>query len=572
MKIVKRLAAENLHPPAVTRRWAMTLATAVAAVAWTFSGSRAEGDEPPEPPGSVVPTAAQLPTGPAPIPAPGENEVRPLPNTEAKVRDLIADVIEPETAIDLRINRSKLIRTKRPVSRTSITDPAVAEVVQYSPTEFELIGLQSGETSLTFWFGEQPTSEVIRYLVRVTIDSAVEDERRLEYGELENMINEMFPNSLVQIFPVADKVVVRGQARDTEEAAQIMSIIRAQSQGMGGGGMGFITGAVSIVQGAAATPFPGASRLPTSNVVNLLQVPGEHQVLLKVRVAELSRTAARKLGIDWQVATSNFTLSSIFGNGGTITALLDNRDVQLFIQATASNGYSKVLAEPNLITLNGQTATFIAGGQFAVPTAVGLGGIGAASTQFQGFGTQLLFTPTIIDKDRIRLQVVPTFSTLNTANTVNGIPGLNTRSVNTVVHMREGQWLAIAGLLQDQQSGTSERVPGLGALPGVGVFFRNNAVNRDETELIILVSPELVHPLEAEQVPLLVPGLQVTEPTNLAFYWRGQIEGDPGVNFRSTVALNQWQQIRRAVRAAKQEPRYQQCEQYYVTGPHGFSE
>ena len=103
--------------------------------------------------------------------------------------------------------------------------------MQYSPTEFEIIGLQPGETGLTFWFGEQPTSEVLRDSVRVTIDTSIDDERRLEYNELETMINEMFPNSLIQIFPLADKVIVRGQARDTEEAVQISSVLRAQGYG-----------------------------------------------------------------------------------------------------------------------------------------------------------------------------------------------------------------------------------------------------------------------------------------------------------------------------------------------------
>jgi pilus assembly protein CpaC len=414
---------------------------------------------------------------------------------------------------------------------------------------------------------------VLRYLVRVTIDTAIDDERRLEYNELEIMINEMFPNSLIQIFPLADKVIVRGQARDTEEAVQISSVLRAQGMGGGGAGFGGAGGAgASIVQGPVTTPFPGRSRIPQSNLVNLIRVPGEQQIMLKVRIAQLNRTAVRNLGIDWSVAGSNFMVSSMFGNGGSLTALLDNNDVQLIVQATSSNTYTKVLAEPNLITLNGQTATFISGGQFAIPTAVGIGGIGAAGTSFQGYGTQLLFTPTIMDKDRIRLQIVPTYSQIDKTNAVNGIPGLTTRSASTTVDMREGQWLAIAGLLEDDQSGSSVRFAGLGSIPVLGVFFRNNSVNRQETELLILISPELVHPLEAEQLPLLLPGMDVTEPNEFAFYWKGQIEGDEGCNFRSTVVYTHWVKVREAIHEAKREARYLQCEQYYVIGPHGFSE
>jgi pilus assembly protein CpaC len=294
--------------------------------------------------------------------------------------------------------------------------------------------------------------------------------------------------------------------------------------------------------------------------------------MLKVRIAQLNRTAVRNMGIDWSVAGNNFMVSQMFGNGGSLTALLDNNDVKLIVQATSSNNYAKVLAEPNLITLNGQTATFISGGQFAIPTAVGIGGIGAAGTSFQGYGTQLLFTPTIMDKDRIRLQIVPTYSQLDRTNSVNGIPGLTTRSASTTVDMREGQWLAIAGLLEDDQTGSSERFALLGSIPVLGVFFRNNTVNRQETELLILVSPELVHPLEQEQLPLLIPGMEVTEPNEFAFYWKGQIEGDQGCDFRSTVVYNQWIKVRQAVREAKRDAHYMRCEQYYVVGPHGFSE
>jgi len=237
------------------------------------------------------------------------------------------------------------------------------------------------------------------------------------------------------------------------------------------------------------------------------------------------------------------------------------------------------LAEPTLVTLSGQTANFIAGGEFPVPTTVGVAGVGAVSTTFRGFGTQLAFTPTVLDKDRIRLQVSPSFSTLNATNSVNGIPGLNTRAVDTTVDLREGQWLAIAGLIQDEQGGTRGRIPGIGDVPLLGALFGNQSFTRDETELVVLVSPELVHPLEAEQVPMLLPGMEVTDPTNYDFFWRQQIEGTPNVHHRSTVWPVYQRRIRDAKAAAKLEARqakqnagYQDCQKYFVQGPHGFSE
>lgn len=500
----------------------------------------------------------------------------PSPQTQAKVDSLIKEMLDPEVVLEVSSIRSKLVRTRQPVSRFSVTDPAIVEVVQFGPNEFELIGGEVGETTLTMWFGEADDATVLRYLVKV-VQGDILDRRITEYGELQDMVNELFPNSAIQLIPVADKLIVRGQARDPEEVVQIMSVIRGRAIDQSGGLIGpgsnvFGGGGAGISQGPAAVVFPGESNLPASNIINLLTTPGEMQVLLKVRVAELTRSALRELGVDFTVAKRNFFLSSMLGSGGNIRTLLDGQDINLLIRAFSSNGNSKILAEPNLIALSGQSASFIAGGQFAVPTVVGIGGAAAATTSFQGFGTQVTFTPTVIDKDRIRLQVSPTFSTLNRANAVNGIPGLNTRSVFTTVDMREGQWLALAGLIQDEQSSGKAKVPFLGDIPILDAVFSHKDMKRAETELIVLVSPELIHPMECEQVPPLLPGMEVTEPGPLEFFALGRIEGDPECHHRSTVWPVQRDYMRDAIREAKMQARFQRSQGYYIAGPHGFSE
>ena len=298
--------------------------------------------------------------------------------------------------------------------------------------------------------------------------------------------------------------------------------------------------------------------------------------MLKVRLAELTRSALRDLGVNFQLTRGEFTLSSLFTGGGPFEAILNTDEVNLVLNAIASNTYSKVLAEPNLVTLNGQPASFVAGGQFAVPTVVGVGGVGAASARFQSFGTQVFFTPAIIDKDRIRLAVTPTFSTVNEGLAVDGIPGLNTRTVSTTVDLREGQWLALAGLLEDTQAGGESRVPLLGDLPGVGLLFGSRNVDRQETELIIMVSPEIVHALEPEEVPLLLPGMEVTEPNNWDFFVHGRYEGSPNRHFRSTVWPLERERMltahREALAAAKHQSKYQDCQEYYIEGDVGFSD
>ena len=522
---------------------------------------------------------------------------QPSATSQTKEASLIDEVLEPELLFLLDPAQSKVVKTKIPVDRIAVTDPSFVEISEYGPTEFEVIGLKPGETTMTIWFrpdhdpikhpngsfnsvstgGRSRPAEngqlTLRYLVKVASPQAVEQRVESELSQLESRVNELFPNSQVQLFPVADKLIVRGQARDAKEAAEILSLLGRQGGGQAPSQNGQNMGGV-LVQVAN---LPGAGELRFASVINLLQVPGEQQVILKVRIAELTRSASRNAGMDFKIL-KDFALTSSIGGAGNISAILDGGDIELFLKAFSTNGYGKILAEPTLVTLSGQTATFIAGGEFAIPTAVGAQGVGAIATTFKGFGTQLSFTPTVIDKDRIRLQVAPTFSTLNAGNSVNGIPGLSTRGVTTTVDLREGQWLAVAGLIQDEQGGSRKRIPFLGDIPVVGAAFSAQTSNRNETELVVLVSPELVHPLEPDQVPALLPGMSVTDPTDKAFYLLQHTEGHSAFPHRSTV----WPAYKQHVQADKwiqkhlrQKASAGYCEpqqQYYFAGPHGLSE
>jgi pilus assembly protein CpaC len=259
------------------------------------------------------------------------------------------------------------------------------------------------------------------------------------------------------------------------------------------------------------------------------------------------------------------------GVEGVARAVLETEDVRLVLQALSTNSYGKVLAEPNLVTISGHPAYFIAGGEFAVPVVVGVEGAAAATTNFRGFGTQLQFTPVVLGKDRIRLQVAPSFSSVNSDLTVNGVPGLNSRAVATTVDLREGQWLAIAGLIQDQQSGSKTRVPFIGDLPVIGSAFTNKEIRREETELIVLVSPELVHPMEAEEAPQLLPGMEVTEPTNWQFFVGNRIEGRRDCDHRSTLYPAYLEQVFDARWEARRSCQHRPTEDYYIQGDHGYS-
>ncbi len=485
---------------------------------------------------------------------------------QSKVAQFVDEILETEVELKVGLRRSKIIRMKQDVFRVAMADPEVVEVVAFGSREIEIIGKQTGSTTVTLWLGNAQESTTLSLLVSVSKDDAVDDRRRFEYGELQTMINELFPNSKVQLFPVADKLIVRGQARDEQEAVQIMAVLRKN------GANAFGNNGQLVQTGEAASPFPDASTLPESNIVNMLTIPGEKQVMLKVRIAELKRSAVRRLGVDMEGAFKEFFAQSLLAGGGNIavSGLFSEGRFNVFIKALATNGSAKILAEPNLVTLSGQTATFLAGGEFAVPTVVGVGGAQAATTSFKGFGTSINFTPTVLDHDRIRLQVRPTFSTLNRNNTVNGIFGLDTRTVNTVVDLREGQVLALAGLLQEEQRGENVRVPGLGDVPVLRLLFSSKSMSRDETELIILVSPELVHAMEPEEAPTLLPGMEVTEPDDLEFFLKGHIEGRPECHHRSTV----WPIYRDRLCQCRKKLNngYTDSQDYYINGPHGFSE
>jgi pilus assembly protein CpaC len=343
-------------------------------------------------------------------------------------------------------------------------------------------------------------------------------------------------------------------------------------------------------------------------IVNRVVVPGPRQVLLHVKIAELNREAIRELGINWldtkgrsiigssaggttaggvgaigtashttgaanpigflSPVVSSFSANGVANSGGTLFGVFDAGHFSLFIQALRQNALAKVLAEPNLVAMDGQPARFLVGGvfPFPVPQSSSIpGGTAVVTIQFRRFGTILNFIPNILPNDVIRLDVEPVVSRLNFARStqVNGgqVPSIDERSARTIVELREGQTLAIAGLLQLETNAVSARIPGLGDLPLVGLWFSHNVIDTVETETVILVTPELVSAVEKNEVTE-APGDRVFQPNDAEFYLLGRIEGKLGREFRATVA--------------EQDPlnlmKHFQSEQQWVAGPHGYSD
>jgi pilus assembly protein CpaC len=486
----------------------------------------------------------------------------PNPALKQKVKDLVDSVVTAELELEVTLNRSKILRMKRDIFRAAVADPTLLDFVAFGSREIELIGKKTGTTTVTLWLGTEDDSELLSMLVTVVKDSSAEDNERLEYGEIAAKINEMFPSSRIQLIPIANKVLVRGQAASNDEASKILQILQRsnssnQNQGPFSGGQ---------------IAFHDNLRAESGQIqlVNLLHVPGEKQVMLKVRIAELKRSGARELGTDFDLEIKDFMFGSALGATANafLSGTFSESNFNVMLGALIRTGNAKILAEPNLVTLSGKEATFLSGGEFAVPTIVGVGGAQASTTSFKGFGTSVNFTPTVLDKDRIRLTVNPTFSTLNTNNAVGGVFGLDTRTVSTTVDLREGQVFAIAGLLQEQQRGDKSFLPIIGEIPGLNAITANRKISRDETELIILVTPELVHPMEPDQAPMLLPGMEVTEPNDLDFFIHGDIEGRANCHHRSTV----WPLYKSRLKRCYKQDSIRKSNLFFLKGKHGFSD
>lgn len=469
----------------------------------------------------------------------------------------------------------------------SISDPGIAEIVVLGARGLRLIGLRLGDTDLTMTTG---TGEIISLHIRVVLDLPLIQARLLQF----------FPDAEIRIGQLGNKLILEGQARD---AAQVQRITRLLSNAVtstmtgggaaGGGSAGYderdATAGGPQNQTGAVVPVAGAANV---EIINLMQIPGPQQVMLKVQIAELNRTAYREIGTDFLFAasdsivgtriaggtslaasasgngvTGNVTSGASGAGGATAFGILEGDGFQAFISALRRNSVLKVLAEPNLVAMHGHRADFLAGGEFPVPVPQSGAGGGppTITIEYKKFGVQLAFVPYILDGDIIRMEVDPEVSSIDFAlgTEISGVqvPGLNTRRSHTTVEMKQGQTLAIAGLIQLELAGKSDRIPGMGDLPYIGPFFSNSTSQRVEKELVVLVTPYLVDTID-EQTAAMLPGAEVSEPDDLEFYLRGQIEVSPqGIPHRSTVQRGEGAAaLQRLV-----------IEERYLQGPIGFS-
>ena len=386
----------------------------------------------------------------------------------------VAQQPDPERLV-VTAGRSMVLTTEFDIVRFSITDPAIANASVVQPREVLIDGRAPGTISLILW------GPGIRRQYDVVVEPGI--------STLEQQLRALYPGEDIRLSYSNEALVLSGAVSSTEVMLRVGEIARASGS--------------------------------DTNLINLLQVPGgdiSQQVMLQVRFAEISRSALFEAGFSFfsnarifARATTQATAAPDFeGDGLTFSDFLNifvydsEERIGGVLRALRENGAFKSLAEPNLLAYNGQEATFLAGGEFPVPIVQGAGG--GVSVQFKEFGIRLTFTPTIAG-DVIRLKVAPEVSSLDFNNgiTLSGfrIPALITRRASTDVELRDGQSFAIAGLLDNESEEANTGIPILSAIPIIGALFRARLERAEETELMVLITPRLVQPLEPDEVPPL---------------------------------------------------------------------
>lgn len=401
------------------------------------------------------------------------------------------------TRLELSVGRSVVIAAPQNVERVALSAPEAADILLLTPRQIYLNAKQAGSATLTLW-AEAGRVVAVHELVIVP-----------DVAPLKETLHRVMPHEAgIHVLAAGESITLSGTASSP----------------------GAVTSALALAEAYA----PG-------KVINLLQIGGVQQVMLEVRVAEMTRSLARRLGVNLQYAFQNQLLFSTMLNQltrlqATGTTFL-NEDVNAvyrfnkgqgtwtgFIDALKENGIIRVLAEPNLVCLSGENADFLAGGEIPVPVPSGLGTV---SIEWKPFGVGLAFRPTVLGGTRINIEVKPEVSELDYSNKVEiqgfEIPAIRTRRATTMVELESGQSFAIAGLINDSMREANSRFPILGDMPVLGSLFSSKEYQRNETELVIIVTPHLAKPMDTTAQTLPTDGF--VEPSDVEFFLFGDLEG-----------------------------------------------
>ena len=423
-----------------------------------------------------------------------------LSSAAAASQEPAGSSVAAEHDLALVAGRGRLLRFPTEVSRVAVAEPKIADAVVVSPREIMVNGKTPGHTTLVIW---EVNSEPVQYNVQVLQDTTFLETLRRE-------LKERLPEAEIKVDGTPEKMVLTGTARDEEEVKRAVALASTYAR---------------VVE----------------NLVKLPPRPDPRQILLQVKFASVDRVALSELGFNYfsrhvktlgSVSTQQFTQPRFsqfqfqdqqFEN--TTISFSDLLNLFIFrpdlnigatIRALQARNLLQILAEPNLITVEGKEASFLAGGQFPFPviTTTPTGGAIApvVTVQFKDFGVQLKFTPTLTDTGAIRLRVTPEVSSLDFANavTLQGflIPAVSTRRAETEVVLKDGESFAIAGLLDNRVEQVLSRIPGIGDIPIIGHLFRSRSTRKTANELLVVITPRFVRPLTPEEKATLPETLE----------------------------------------------------------------
>lgn len=435
--------------------------------------------------------------------------------------------------MNLTVGRSTLLRLPDPVGRVSIGNPVVADVTTISERELYLLGKDIGTTNVIIW-AKNGQATVIDVKVSADVSQLEADFPRLLPGEND-----------IRVRGSADSIVLQGTVSDAIKAAQAVDIaqswVRRLTRGLvmpittGGGGKG---GGTSVQVGQSSNAQQVA-RVAGPTVINMLTVRAPMQVMLEVKVAEVSKNLLNRLGITTRLnrSSGDFTYdllsqSNFFNELLGAASVFKNAGEFVQLDAQHDEGLVRMLAEPNIMAISGQEASFRAGGKIFIPVARrdSVGGGTNVTLEEKEFGVGLKFKPVVLEGGRIHLQVAPEVSELQQTGTpfttIGGttavLPSFTLRRAETTVQLYDGQSFMIAGLIQSSGTATINKFPGLGDIPVLGTLFRSTEFQNDRTELMFVVTPRLVKPLPANYA---LPTDGHVPPSSADLYLHGKLEG-----------------------------------------------
>lgn len=412
------------------------------------------------------------------------------------------------------IGKAIVVDLPAATSDVLVSDPTIVETVLRTARQPVLFGMNIGQANILF-FDEQGR-QMQNINVRVEYDTRI----------LSKLIRDQFPGVSVQAESVLGQIALSGQVDSASQASAIATLARNFAQAA------LTAQPASSRQGGGATLAEGA-------VLNRLEVINEEQVMLKVQFAEVNRSVLKEIGVDWEAFMQGSLFSGAFNIAGkTLRNFVEGSQVQFgvtpdaVIDAMEQYSFLRTLAEPTLIAVSGETANFIAGGEFPIPIDAGDDGL---TVEFRRFGVGLDFTPVIIGDGRISLRIATEVSELSSENsiTLSGmvIPGLAIRSASTTLEMSSGGTMMMAGMIQQSTRRLSSGLPGLRDVPVLGGLFRSEEFQNDETELVVLVTPYIVGQGEREDFRLPTDGFAPASDIDMFLYGRLHalygVAGDP---------------------------------------------